>query len=275
MRYRSFIVVCFLGATLAATSAAAQPPPPPAPEHDATALAKATQNPVGDLTAVPLQFNFNSGGDLADQTFFNLNLQPVIPFRVGEWNIIARTIVPINSVPTGADTRASGVGDIQEQIYVSPARAGKVIWGVGPVFSFPTATASPMTTGTWAGGFGAVVLTMPGPWVIGGLVNQYWPMSDVGDEPKTDLFVFQPFVNYNFGKGWALAFAPLITANWDASDGDQWTVPIGLGITRTTVFNGRPMSLGVQYYDNVERPDGSAGQQLIVSSLDSSTRVDQ
>jgi len=25
--------------------------------------------------------------------------------------------------------------------------------------------------------------------------NQFWPMSDVGDEPKTDLFVFQPFVN--------------------------------------------------------------------------------
>jgi hypothetical protein len=46
VRYRSFIVVGFLGATLAATSAAAQPPPPPAPEHDATALAKATQNPM-------------------------------------------------------------------------------------------------------------------------------------------------------------------------------------------------------------------------------------
>src|SRR5882672_5617859 len=104
------VAVGFLAATLvaaSATSAAAQPPPP-APEHDATALAKATQNPVGDLTAVPLQFNFNSGGDLVDQTFFNLNFQPVIPFRVGEWNVIARTIVPINSMPTGADTRASG-----------------------------------------------------------------------------------------------------------------------------------------------------------------------
>jgi hypothetical protein len=47
-----------------------------------------------------------------------------------------------------------------------------------------------------------------------------------------------------------------------AASGEQWTVPLGLGITRTTVFDGRPMSLGVQYYDNVERPQGGPWQQL-------------
>jgi hypothetical protein len=69
-------------------------------------------------------------------------------------------------------------------------------------------------------------------------------------------------VNFNFGHGWAVAFSPIITANWDGSDGDEWTVPLGLGITRTTVFNRRPMNLGVQYYYDVERPEGAAGQQL-------------
>ena len=39
-------------------------------------------------------------------------------------------------------------------------------------------------------------------------------------------------------------------------------VPLGLGISKTTVFNGRPMTLGVQYYYNVERPDGVAATQL-------------
>ncbi len=71
----------------------------------------------------------------------------------------------------------------------------------------------------------------------------------------------QPFINFNFGKGWALAFAPLLTANWDAESGNEWTVPLGFGISRTTAFNKRPMTLGVQYY-NVERPDGSAASQL-------------
>jgi hypothetical protein len=34
------------------------------------------------------------------------------------------------------------------------------------------------------------------------------------------------------------------------------------GISRTTVFNRRPITLGVQYYYNVERPEGSAGHTL-------------
>src|SRR5262249_55983726 len=117
-------------------------------------------------------------------------------------------------------------------------------------------------TGTWAAGPGGVALVMTGPWVAGALVNQFWPMSDAGGEPRTNLFVLQWFLNYNFGGGWALSSGPIITANWDASEGNKWTVPIGMGITRTTVFNGRPMSIGVQYYYNVVKPQGSAGELL-------------
>jgi hypothetical protein len=36
----------------------------------------------------------------------------------------------------------------------------------------------------------------------------------------------------------------------------------GLGITKTTTFNGRPMNIGPQYFGNVERPARSAGYQL-------------
>jgi len=45
--------------------------------------------------------------------------------------------------------------------------------------------------------------------------------------------------------------------------------PEGLRISKTTVFNGRPMSLGVQYYYNVKRPDTVAATQLrfVVSLL--------
>ena len=42
----------------------------------------------------------------------------------------------------------------------------------------------------------------------------------------------------------------------------EWTVPIGMGLTRTTVFNQRPINIGVNYYHNVERPDGAGAQQL-------------
>jgi hypothetical protein len=236
---------------------------PPGGGHDASELAKASQNPVGDLISLPFQFNFNTGGGLEDRTFFNLNFQPVMPIKVTpEINLIARTIVPVVSIPGPEGLRFSGVGDIQQQLFFTPSSPGTLIWGVGPAFSIPTATADLVKTGTWAGGLDAVALAIHGPWVVGGLASQFWPMTDEGGEPETNQFVFQWFVNYNFGKGWALASAPLNTANWDAEDGQQWTVPLGIGISKTTVFNGRPMSLGVQYYYNVKRPDGAAATQL-------------
>jgi hypothetical protein len=196
--------------------------PQPAAAADVTALAKQTQNPVGDLVSVPLQFNFNTAGDLEDATLFNLNIQPVIPFRASSgWNIIARAIVPIDNVPAADGVSYSGVGDIQLQLYATPAKPGSLIWGIGPVFSFPTATAFPLRSGTLAAGAAAVALTMKGPWVIGGLVSQYWPVTDTGDDPETNLFVFQPAINYNFGHGWAMSFSPAITANWDAASGND------------------------------------------------------
>lgn len=244
---------------------------PAAAQVDMVALAKASQNPVGDLIAVPLQFNFNTGGDLGDRAFFNLNFQPVTPFALGaKWNVVARTIVPLNSVPGPEGTRFSGVGDIQEQIYITPSTPGGVVWGVGPMFSLPTSTITPLETGSWAAGPGAVVLKNAGPWVIGGLFNWYLTFADSGDETEFNYFVTQPFVNYNLGRsGWALAFAPVITCNYDGDDGNRWTVPVGFGMTKTTVFSGKPMQLAVHYYSNGERPTGAPGQQLrfVVSFL--------
>jgi hypothetical protein len=240
--------------------AAAQAPQPPA---NATELAKQTQNPVGSLISLPFQFNFNGGGDLKDQTLLNVNFQPVIPFKITErWNGIARLIVPIESVPTGPATHQSGVGDVQAQLFITPAHPGKVIWGVGPMFSLPTATVAPLQTGTWAAGPGGVVLTMPGRWVIGALVQQFWPLTDVSGDPKTDRFVLQPALNYNFGAGWALSSSPVVTADWNKPAGQQWTVPLGLGISKVAALGTRPMSIGFSYYYNVKRPDGAAGFQV-------------
>jgi hypothetical protein len=218
---------------------------------------------VGGLISIPFQFNFNTGGDLSDRTFFNVNFQPVIPFRASRnWNVIARTIVPVDSMPAPDGARFSGLGDIQEQVFVTPSRPGAIIWGLGPTFSFPTATSSAFETGTWDAGVSLVLVKSTGKFVLGGLITQVWPLFDADEGRVTDVFTVQPSINYNFGHGWALAFAPSITANWDASDGNAWTVPLGLGLTRTVVFNRRPMNLGVSYYYNVERPDGVAGQQL-------------
>jgi hypothetical protein len=230
---------------------------------DVSALAKATQNPVGDLVAIPFQFNFDTGGGLADQTLFNLNFQPVIPMHLApKLNLIARTILPVLSVLGADGTRSRGMGDIQEQLFFSPAQAKAVVWGFGPILSFPTATVPGYVTGSWGLGPSGVTVVTAGPVVAGALVSQLWAVKDNGGRPRTNALNVQPFINYNFGVGWALGLSPMITANWDAGREETWTLPLGGSISRTFVFQKQPMTLSFHYYRNVLKPDASAANQL-------------
>jgi hypothetical protein len=112
--------------------------------QDDTELAKQTQNPVADLISVPLQNNFNFGAGPKDATIYVLNVQPVIPLRLTQdWNLITRIITPVINQPSlfeGGES-AFGLGDINPTFFLSPAKPGELIWGVGPTFTLPTATA--------------------------------------------------------------------------------------------------------------------------------------
>jgi hypothetical protein len=165
--------------------------------------------------------------------------------------------------------RDGGLGDIAVELFATPAGSTSLVWGVGPIFSIPTATVESAKTGSWGLGPAAVVVWMPGPWVIGTLATQVWTFADYGDGRDVNQFLVQPFINYNIGKGWALVTAPIITANWDAPSGDEWTVPLGGGLSWTTKIGGQAMNLGAQYYNNVEHPSGGAENQLrfVVSFL--------
>jgi Protein of unknown function (DUF1214) len=234
-----------------------------AQQTDPTALAKTTQNPVGDLVSLPFQLNYFSGEPLEDETLFNLNFQPVVPLKLtDEWNVIVRTIFPYLSIPASGAERVNGFGDIQQQIFLSPAKPGAVIWGLGPALTFPTATNDLAKTGDWTVGPTAVLLTMPGPWVLGVLVFQSWTVAGDDIGPNVSQFTLQPFINFNFPDGWSLTSAPLITANWSAPDGEQWTVPLGIGVGKVTAVGTRPVNLGLQYYRNVERPASTGENQL-------------
>lgn len=235
----------------------------PSAAKDMTELSKQTQNPLANLVSVPLQFNFNTGGAYHARTGFNLNIQPVLPVHIKHgWLAIVRPVIPIQTVPVDAGKRERGIGDIQLQTYIAPKPFGGLTLGLGPAFSFPTATNAALETGTWAIGPAAIIVQNLGPFVIGGLVNQFWPVADHGAAPKLNLLVLQPFINFNFDAGWALIFAPIMNANWRADRGDRWTLPLGGGVARTFVFRKQPMTLSAHYYQNVLRPPGSPGGQL-------------
>ncbi len=200
--------------------------------EDATELAKKTQNPVADLISVPFQNNFNFGVGEKNVTQYVLNVQPVIPVKLTpEWNLITRTILPIINQPSPAEGIPSnfGLGDLNPSLFLPPAKPGAHIWGVGPTFTLPTATDTALGSGKWSMGPAGMVLTMRGPRVIGVLANQQWSFARDSNRRSVNEMLVQPFVNYNLPDGWYLSTSPIITANWMADSGDQWTVPLGAG----------------------------------------------
>jgi hypothetical protein len=228
-------------------------------------LAKTSQNPVGDLISVPFQNNTNFGIGPFERTQNILNIQPVVPISISrKWNLISRTIIPLINQPhfESNDGTTFGVGDINPTLFLTPKKPGKIIWGVGPTVFLPTATDQRLGTGKWSAGPSFVVLAMPGKFVLGVLASNFWSFAGSSGRPEVNSFFSQVFVNYNLPKGWFLSSAPIITANWEAASGEQWTVPVGGGIGRVTKFGKQPVSITAQAYYNAVRPTGSAEWQL-------------
>src|SRR5215469_18802186 len=64
-------------------------------------LAAAAQTSVGAMYSLPFQDTIYGGaGPNHDATANVLNIQPVIPITVGDWNIISRTIAPLIYLPS-------------------------------------------------------------------------------------------------------------------------------------------------------------------------------
>ena len=231
-------------------------------------LAKKTQNPVADLISVPFQNNFNFNAGPRERMYYVLNVQPVIPFHLTEdWNLIARIITPILDVPSlapGIDN-ASGLGDINPSLFLSPAKAEHFIWGVGPTFTFPTASRKELGNGKYSMGPTGVALWMDGPWVVGALANNQWSYAGWGHKPFNQLLV-QPFLNYNFKEGWYLSSAPIITSDWTQRASQQWTVPVGGGGGKLWRVGkvGLPVNTQIQAFYNAARPEFAADWQLRV-----------
>ena len=134
-------------------------------------------------------------------------------------------------------------------------RIGSGIWGLGPVLEIPTNT-NDLGTDKWSAGAGAVILTMPGNWVLSMPVQNIWSFAGPSGAAGVNKFTFQYFVNYNLPGGWYLTSTPVITADWEKPSDQQWTVPLGGGVGKLTRFGEQPVDFKLQAFGNVEKPNG-------------------
>ena len=235
-------------------------------------LQKATQNPVASLISVPLQNNANFGIGPYNRTQDVLNIQPVIPVSLTQnWNLITRVIQPIVWQPYPTETTGGeyGFGDMNPTFFLAPSKPKKIIWGVGPAFVIPIATNSILGQGKFSLGPSFVALAQPGHWTIGVLVNNVWSVAGSGGRTDVDQMLLQYFINYNLKKGWFLTLQPIITASWNASSGNVWTVPFGGGVGRIMKLGLQPVNIAAQFYGNATYPSGTSpwGMRLQIAFL--------
>lgn len=228
-------------------------------------LRAAVQNPISSLVSLPFKFTFDKGASNGDGTILNIN--PVIPVNIGEWNLVNRALIPIGDVDgpiagpdnpnPGSTGSASGLGDINYSAYFSPVKYDKIVWGVGPSINMPTASDDQLGSGKWSAGITGVALSTTDWGSLGVLGRQLWSFSGDDDRSDVNQTLIEPFLNYNLSNGWFLLTDLIITANWEADDSkNRWTVPIGAGVGRVFNIGKQAINSRLEYYHNAKRPDG-------------------
>ena len=218
-------------------------------------VAQDIQNPLAAMISVPFQNNLNYPIGPFTRSQDVLNIQPVIPMKLGQWNLITRAILPVinRQDPLSKGDRGLALAIfLSATFFFSPAKAEKLIWGVGPMLVLPTATASVLGTDKWSAGPSVVALVQPKGWTIGVLVNNSLSFAGNGhtqqvnppalpqrfvngvDEfidatEQINSFYTQYFITRQFEHGWFLTTSPIITGNWRLPSDEGWTVPFGGG----------------------------------------------
>jgi hypothetical protein len=224
-------------------------------QESAEDLSRQAANPLADLMSFPFQNNLNINYGEFNRNLNVLNIQPVLPFADGR--IITRTIIPVLWIPDYSQENgmySSGLGDISLTAFYAPASEG-LTWGFGPVLEIPTG-GEKRGTQKWGLGPSAVVLVQPGEWTFGALLNNVWSVAGESSRQDVNKMLLNLFVVYQLGEGWYVNSTPIITADWQAASGQQWTVPLGAGFGKRTFVGGKlPLNLQTQLYYNIVSPD--------------------
>lgn len=217
-------------------------------------IAQQAANPIADLVSIPFQNNLNMNYGPYNRNMNILNIQPVLPFADGR--IITRTIFPIVFIPdfsSESGKYASGLSDLIFTAFYSPK--SKTMWGIGPVLEIPTG-GEKRGSQKWSIGPSFVTLVQPGDWTFGILINNVWSFAGKDEADDVNHMLLNLFLVRQLNNGWYVNSVPIITADWTASSGQKWIVPLGMGGGKLVFLGGKlPLNLQTQIYYNVVHPD--------------------
>ncbi|MHC4648068.1 MAG: hypothetical protein ACYTBJ_21620 [Planctomycetota bacterium] len=225
-------------------------------------------NPLTDLWSLSFQNNLNvNKGDAVDgrEISNNLFFQPFLPFAVGENKetmLTFRPVFPLVTNPVFGDPGSgestdhdTGLGDIQLLTLAGPSRPDGWVWGVGATSIFPTATEDTLGSDKYQMGPAGMIFNIGKPWVYGVLVQHWWSYAGDSDAPDTSRTDIQYTIRRSLPDAWSIGMGPTITIDWNADSDSMYTVPVGLGLTKTVRWGKMPVKLRWEAHYSVIRPD--------------------
>ena len=233
-------------------------------------IAKALQDPLANVKMIALDnaFNFKTG-DADSVSGYNFQLQPVYAFSFEKFNFIPRAVIPIVGIPGDAsfpnlpgqrppsEDVTWGLSDIIIQTFFNLKSEAAWKFGFGPQVSLKTRTDDLLAGAGWGGGLGVVAVGGFGNVSTVFMVSQHWSFD--GD---FSLATLQPMIYLNLPGAMTIHYNNSMTYNAKGSDGNQWTVPLGAGVSKTfLVGGGNALDFAVGFYSMVERPKGGPKSQ--------------
>jgi hypothetical protein len=163
--------------------------------------------------------------------------------------------------------RTTGFGDMYYNGLFTPKEGFKlenganILWGAGFDLGIPTATEDVLGTGKWLAGPSALGVYMGPKWKIGALLQQYWDFAGDDDRSDVNMTNLQYFLFYSLDETTSIGAAPNIIANWEQDSDNTWTVPVGLGISKTIQMGKVPVRFGAEVHYSVITPDDTPGAE--------------
>ncbi len=236
-------------------------------------MADKLANPTAAVASLNNNLNFTwYGGGLAgadDQSGWNYLFQPVFPFpQKNGKNILLRPAFPVifdAPVPEpGGGFRSAGVelGDIGYDLVYGGMSPNGLLFSAGVAGLIPTATDDAVGADQWRLG-PEVLVGVAKKWgALGAIVNHQW---DIAGSNKTDTNITAGsyFYAFNLGNALQLAAGPSFSYNHEAAEGQELTLPLGIGLAKTMILKGRPWKFSFQYWNYVESPDAFAPKHLL------------
>lgn len=241
-----------------------------AQEEEVEDAAMAAQNPLANVISVPFQNNTNFGIGIYDKTSNVTNIQPILPVTLGKkgWLLINRFIIPFpKSTPVPEfenEGNITGIGDVTYTAWFAPPVKGKLTWGFGPITIWPTASDEVLGQGKFSIGPSFVFVYGTPKYMAAAIISNWFSVAGDSDRPDVNTFYFQYIFTYFLQNKWYLSTAPINLANWEANDGQKWTVPLGGGFGKMFNLGKLPMDFQIQGFYNVIKPDIIGDWQLRV-----------